>query len=696
MTSFRLPQGGRIDRAKPLDFTFDGKSMQGCAGDTLASALLASGRQLVGRSFKYHRPRGILTTGAAEPNALVTVGTGGRTEPNTRATTQELYQGLEARSQNRWPSLDFDIGAVNGLLSPFLSAGFYYKTFMWPAGFWEKIYEPLIRKAAGLGRAAYEKDPDTYEKSWGHCDLLVIGAGPTGLAAALTAGRAGARVILVDEGFELGGSLLHETASIGEKTAGELTQNILAELGSLPNVSLLPRTTIFGWYDSNVYGAVERIQKHLGTINANRPVERLWRFAAKHAILATGAEERPLVFGGNDIPGTMLAGAMRSYLNRQAIAPGKRTVIFTNGPTGYQTAADLEAKGLEVAAIIDSRKDAPTAWCGTARVIAGAVVSDAHGGKLVSGVTVSKSGASEQIAADALAMSGGWSPVIHLACHRGAKPQWSQAKSAFLAPHEQDGLTIAGSAAGIWGLRACLGDGGVKAQTILGRLGFSHAAPAFTVERDEHSDGKPLWSVSGAKGKAFVDFQNDVHVKDIQLAVREGYGHVELAKRYTTSGMATDQGKLSNVNAIGILAEARGITPGDVGTTTFRPFYTPVSFGALTGASSRQTFSAGAQVAFAQLGLEERRDLRRDWPLVPFRLVSARRRKNMAGKRRQGGLERQAKCRALRCFDPGQDRDRRQGCGRVSQPDLLQCLLEAACWQGTLWPDAARRRLHLR
>jgi heterotetrameric sarcosine oxidase alpha subunit len=589
LTSFRLPQGGRIDRSRPLDFTFDGKPMQGFSGDTLASALLASGRQLVGRSFKYHRPRGILTTGAAEPNALVTVGSGGRTDPNTRATMQELYQGLEARSQNRWPSLDFDIGAVNGLLSPFLSAGFYYKTFMWPAAFWEKVYEPLIRKAAGLGRAAYEKDPDSYEKCWGHCDLLVIGAGPAGLAAALTAGRAGARVILADEGFELGGSLLSETTMLGEKTAGKLAQEIIAELENLPNIRLLTRTTIFGWYDSNVFGAIERVQKHLGTIDTNRPVERLWRIAAKHAILATGAEERPLVFGGNDIPGVMLAGAMRSYLNRQAVAPGKRTVIFTNGPAGYRTAVDLEAKGLEVAAIIDSR-NAPTDWGGNARVIAGAIVSDAHGGKLVTGVTLSKNGASERIVADALAMSGGWSPIIHLACHRGAKPQWSDAKSAFLAPEEQDGLTIAGSAAGMESLRACLGDGAGKTHTILGRLGFSSTTPAFALEKDENSNGKPLWSVSGSKGKAFVDFQNDVHVKDLRLAVREGFGHVELAKRYTTNGMATDQGKLSNVNAIGILAEARSISPGDVGTTTFRPFYTPVSFGALTGAHHGKHF----------------------------------------------------------------------------------------------------------
>ncbi len=589
MTSFRLPQGGRIDRARPLDFFFDGKPMRGFAGDTLASALLASGRQLVGRSFKYHRPRGILTAGAAEPNALVTIGTGGRTEPNTRATTQELYRGLEARSQNRWPSLDFDIGAVNGLLSPFLGAGFYYKTFMWPAAFWEKIYEPLIRKAAGLGHAAYEKDPDSHEKSWAHCDLLVIGAGPTGFAAALTAGRAGARVILIDEGFELGGSLLSETTLIGEKTAGELTQNIISELEGLPNVRLMPRTTVFGWYDSNVFGAVERVQKHLGTIDTKQPIERLWRIAAKHAILATGAEERPLVFGGNDIPGVMLASAMRAYINRQAVAPGKRTVIFTNGPSGYQTAADLETNGLEVAAIVDSRINAPTAWAGKARVMTGSVVSDAHGGKLVTGVTASGNGLSERIAADALAMSGGWSPVIHLACHRGAKPQWSDAKSAFLAPEEQEGMTIAGSAAGMESLRTCLGDGAGKAATILERLGFSSIAPAFIPEKDNLSDVKALWSVPGS-GKAFVDFQNDVHLKDLQLAVREGYGHVELAKRYTTNGMATDQGKLSNVNAIGILAEARGLSPGDVGTTTFRPFYTPVSFGALTGAHRGKHF----------------------------------------------------------------------------------------------------------
>ncbi|MFT2213372.1 sarcosine oxidase subunit alpha family protein [Rhizobium giardinii] len=590
MSSFRLSKGGRIDRAKPLDFTFDGKPMQGFVGDTLASALLANGRQLVGRSFKYHRPRGILTAGAAEPNALVTIGEGGRTEANTRATLVELYSGLKAKSQNRWPSIDFDLGAVNGLLSPFLGAGFYYKTFMWPAAFWEKVYEPIIRKAAGLGRATYEPDPDSYEKCWAHCDLLVIGAGPAGLAAALTAGRAGARVILADEGFEPGGSLLTETAAIGEKAAADLLGETLAELASLSNVRIFSRTTVFGWYDGNVFGAVESVQKNTAAIDPNRPVERLWRLAARHAILASGAEERPLVFGGNDIPGVMMAGAMRSYLNRQAIAPGKNTVIFTNDESGYRTATDLEAAGLEVAAIVDSRAGAPSSWAGRAPVFPGAVVQDAKGGKALTGVTMIKGSSLETIKADALAMSGGWSPIIHLACHRGARPVWSDAKATFLAPETQDGLSIAGSAAGVGALEACLADGAEKAGNVLRSLGFSNAAAAFTPAVDTAIVAKPLWCVRGAKGKAFVDYQNDVHLKDLGLAVSEGYGHVELAKRYTTNGMATDQGKLSNVNAIGILAEARKVSPADVGTTTFRPFYTPISFGALTGASKGRHF----------------------------------------------------------------------------------------------------------
>ncbi|MQB45130.1 sarcosine oxidase subunit alpha family protein [Rhizobium sp. ICMP 5592] len=582
MTSYRLSAGGRIDRSKTISFTFDGKALSGHPGDTLASALLANGIQLVGRSFKYHRPRGILTAGAAEPNALVTTGTGGRTEANSRATMIDLYDGLIARSQNRWPSLNFDVGAVNGLLSPFLGAGFYYKTFMWPAAFWEKVYEPVIRKAAGLGRASYEADPDSYEKCWAHCDLLVIGAGPTGLAAALTAARAGARVLLADENFALGGSLLCE--------ANSALQGILDELATLPNVQLLPRTTVIGWYDDNVFGAVERVQKHVALPDPRRPVERLWRIIAKQAILATGAEERPLVFGGNDIPGVMMAGAMRSYLNRQAVAPGKRTVIFTTNQSGYRTAADLEAAGIEVAAIVDNRTAGSESWSGKAPVFGGGCIIDAHGGKQLRRVTIATASGMQEIEADALAMSGGWSPIIHLACHRGARPVWSDEKAAFLAPERQDGLLIAGSATGLATTEACLGDGARKAAEALEAIGFGKSAPAFVLAEEASATSIALWYVKGGKGKAFVDYQNDVNLKDLGLAVREGYGHVELAKRYTTNGMATDQGKLSNINAIGILAEARGVSPGEVGTTTFRPFYTPVSFGALTGASRGKHF----------------------------------------------------------------------------------------------------------
>lgn len=577
MTSWRLPRGGEVERSAPLDFTFDGARLSGLKGDTLASALLANGRMLMGRGFKHHRPRGVLTAGSAEPNALMTIGRGGRTEPNTRATVQELYDGLEAASQNRWPSLEHDVGALNGLLSPFLGAGFYYKTFMWPRSFWEKVYEPLIRRAAGLGRASYDPDPDRYGKSWAHCDLLVIGAGPAGLAAALAAGRAGARVVLADEGARLGGSLLAETARIGGEAAPAFAARLAAELAALPNVRILARTTVFGWYDSGVFGAVERVQKHVAVPDPSRPAERLWRIAARAAILAPGAEERPLVFGGNDRPGVMMAGAMRAYLNRWAVAPGKRAAIFANTDAAYALAADLEAAGVGVAAIVDPRPEGGP-WRGAAPVLAGAVVTGTRGGKAITGITVRRGGREERIAVDALAMSGGFNPVIGLACHRGARPAWSEAHGAFLAP-EVEGLTPAGAAAGVAGLADCLADGARAAA----RLGWGGLDLPVVEGAPGTGQGAPLWAVPAPRGKAYVDFQNDVKLDDLRLATAEGYGHVELAKRYTTNGMATDQGRTSNVNAIGILAQARGLTLAAVGTTTFRPFYTPVSFGALAG-----------------------------------------------------------------------------------------------------------------
>ena len=586
MTAYRLTTGGLVDRSAPLDFRFDHRNLTGFSGDTLASALLANDQLLVGRSFKYHRPRGIVTAGASEPNALVTIGKGAGSDPNTKATVTELYSGLDARSQNRFPSLKYDFGAMNGLLSPFLGAGFYYKTFMWPAAFWEKVYEPIIRRAAGLGRAVLERDPDNYEKCWAHCDLLVAGSGPTGLMAALTAGRAGLRVILADEDFRLGGSLLGDTTRIDGVSAPDFAETALAELRSLPNVTIMARTTVFGWYDDNVFGAVERVQKHVAVPQAKLPVERLWRIVARRALMATGAEERPLVFGGNDRPGVMMAGAMRTYANRFGVAGGKSVAIFTNGSAGYRAASDLAVHGVEIAAIIDSRADAADLAPDGVRVIRSASVIDTKGRQRVSGLVIERSGFEETIACDAIGMSGGWNPVIHLACQRGGKAVWSAQLQTFLAPDVGGGLVAAGSAAGRYSLADCLKDGAHKAAAIATDLGFSVAAAALpTVEGEIDPSFTALWYAPGARGKAFVDFQNDVHVKDIGLALREGFGHVEHGKRYTTNGMATDQGKLSGINATGLLAAMQGISPADVGTTTFRPFYTPVAFGALAGSS---------------------------------------------------------------------------------------------------------------
>jgi len=579
MAGFRLGKGGLIDRSSTLNFTFDGKGFAGHDGDTLASALIANGVHLMGRSFKYHRPRGVIAAGAAEPNALVELREGGRQEANTRATVIELYDGLVAKSQNRWPSLNFDIGAINSLASSIFVAGFYYKTFMWPKSFWEKIYEPMIRRAAGLGSATHAADPDKYEKSYGHCDLLVIGSGPAGLMAALTAGRAGARVILLDEGSRLGGSLLSENEEIGGKSGYDWARDVIAELASLANVTLMPRTTAFGAYDGNVFGALERVNDHVLEPSPYEPRQRYWKIMAKRAVLAAGAEERPIVFGGNDVPGVMLASAMRTFANRYATATGKAAVVFTSNDSGYRTARDLKAKGVHVEVIVDSRNDASADAAGIP-VLKGRTVADVTSGKIVTGIELSDH---TSIACDTVAMSGGWSPVVNLMCHKGAKPIWNDKLQAFLPPNTGADLVAAGAANGSMLLSEALREGAETAAKAVSDLGFKTKTASLPKCRDEAFTAQPLWWVKESHGKAFVDYQNDVTPKDLPLAAREGYSSIELAKRYTTAGMATDQGKLGNVNAIAILAEAAGKSIAEIGTTTFRPFYTPVAFAAFAG-----------------------------------------------------------------------------------------------------------------
>jgi methylglutamate dehydrogenase subunit C len=594
----RLPAGGRINRARPIGFTFDGRAMTGFAGDTLASALVASGVRLVGRSFKYHRPRGILTAGSEEPNALVELRSGARREPNTRATTVELFDGLDARSQNRWPSLGFDLMSVTGLAGGILSAGFYYKTFMWPAALWEKLYEPLIRRAAGLGRAAGVEDPDHYEKAHAHCDVLVIGAGPAGLMAALTAGRSGARVILADEDFVLGGRLLAERHEIDGKDAAEWLGAVEDELATLPNVRIMRRTTVFGVYDGGTYGAIERVNDHISVPPPFEARQRSWRIYAKRSVLAAGALERPLVFANNDRPGVILAGAARTYINRFAATPGQRLVVFTSGDDGWRTAVDATGAGVTVEAVIDSRADASPALAadlataGT-RILLGGVVTRVLGAPLIQAIEVREaSGRIATIQCDALAMSGGWSPTVHLTSHLGGKPAWSEPLAAFVPGTLPPGMSVAGAANGAMTLAAGFAGGRDAGARAARDTGHNSPASALPKAEDEPASTSALWHVTGGRGLAFVDFQNDVTTKDISLASREGYRSVELLKRYTTLGMATDQGKTSNVNGLAILAAQQGRPVDAVGSTLNRPPYTPVAIGALAGHHRGKEFRA--------------------------------------------------------------------------------------------------------
>jgi sarcosine oxidase, subunit alpha len=615
---FRTPSGGRIDRAQRLRFQFDGQAYEGFAGDTLASALLANGVHLTGRSFKYHRPRGILAAGSEEPNALVTIRRdAARETPNLRATQVELYEGLSAESQNRWPSLQRDFGRINDVLSAFFPAGFYYKTFMWPRKAWKALYEPIIRRAAGLGRAPAHADPDRYAQRYAHCDVLVVGAGPAGLAAALAAADSGARVILCDETAEFGGSLLADPAArIDGQDALAWVRQSVASLGNNKRVTLLERTTAFGYFPHNLIGLSERLTDHLASPPRGRPRERLWQVRARSVVLAAGAIERALVFPGNDRPGILLAGAAQAYLNRYGVRVGGRAVIVTSADDAYQCALDLHAAGVEIIAIADLRAAAPGALPDAARragieVIAAATVLGTEGNLRVSAITLGTVQGDEvqtgrRIECDTVLMSGGFTPSVHLFSQSRGKLQWDEGLKAFVPGTSAERERSAGACRGTYDLADALADGAAAGAAAAGAaagaaaaVGSAAGAPSrsgrdFAVEAPKRSSAPFLGALPqgnpGAGDKAFVDWQHDVTTRDLALATREGFQSIEHVKRYTTTGMATDQGKTSNLNAMAIVAKCLDVSIPQVGLTTFRMPYTPVTFGSLAGISRGDLF----------------------------------------------------------------------------------------------------------
>jgi sarcosine oxidase subunit alpha len=600
MGGYRLPRGGsRIDRARSLRFSFDGGDVRGYAGDTVAAALLAAGRVLVGRSFKYHRPRGVFTAGAEEPNALVTLGSGADSEPNAKATIVEASERLVVRSQNAWPSLAMDANAVNGAFGPLLGAGFYYKTFMGPfRGAW-MLYEPLIRRAAGLGRASFEPDAARYETANDFCDLVVVGGGPAGLSAALAAGKAGARVILCDDNPVLGGNLDLEEA-IGGREIAEWLFDAITALQAMRNVRVLTRTSVYGYYDDNILGAVETIAPADGGTARTRQRHR--RIQARQVILATGALERPFVFPGNDTPGVMLCSAGLAYARRFGVAVGREVVVFTNNDGGWTHAAALSRAGVSVRAVIDPRPKAPSragahlADAGT-EFLAGHVVTAARGGTALKSVRVQAydaaggrlSTAARDLACDALLVSAGWNPLVHLASQAGGPPVHDEALAAFVPGEPREAWVAVGAMRGVLGPDAAAQQGGKAGLAAAQALGFD-VNDASVAEPDGHDEAArrdgflPLFEIP-AEGKAFVDLQNDVTSADLRLAKREGFESVEHLKRYTTLGMGADQGKTSNLNGLDILARERGLPVPAVGTTRFRAPYNPISLGALAGRS---------------------------------------------------------------------------------------------------------------
>jgi len=607
----RLASGGRIDHNKPLNFTYNEKAYVGYQGDTVASALLANGVDIVGRSFKYSRPRGIMAAGAEEPNALLQLGATEATQtPNVRATQQDLFEGLVAGSTNGWPSPENDAMSIVGKIGArFMPPGFYYKTFMFPSSMWE-TYEKFIRKAAGFGRSSLESDVDIYENINQHADVLIVGAGPTGLSAALAAAKSGARIILADEQSEMGGSLLDSPALIDNKPAAQWAADAIAELRTHDNVILLPRSTVNGYHDHNFLTIHERCTDHLSDQAANGQIrQRMHRVRAKWVVLATGCHERPLVFGNNDLPGIMLASAVSTYIRRYAVAPGKKLILMTTNDAAYQTAFDWADVGREVVAIVDTRAN-PTGACVAIakerglKVITGSAMIEAKGDRRVIGGLIAEINAAgdevtgdfEAYQADIVASSGGWSPAVHLSCHTGSRPVWSDEAIGFVPGPTIQKQLVAGAINGSFALDACLKEGTDQGLAAARNAGFDVAdcvAPTTATVSEDTAMALfhiPHTQSTSRAPKQFVDFQNDVTASAIELATREGFESIEHVKRYTAMGFGTDQGKTGNINGMAIAAKSLNQTIPETGTTIFRPNYTPVSFGAIAGRNVEELF----------------------------------------------------------------------------------------------------------
>ncbi len=602
MRSFRLDKTGRLGKARRIEFSFDGNSYAGREGDTLASALLANGIHLTGRSFKYHRPRGILGSGPEEPNALMEIARdAARRQPNIRATMQPLYDGLKATSQNRWPSLDFDIGGVNGVLSRFLTAGFYYKTFMWPKSFWHKVYEPNIRAAAGLGRAPEIEDPERYANRYLHVDVVVAGGGPAGLAAALAAGETGASVLIADENLTFGGWLkVERDTTIDGKSAMAWVADAVARLETMDNVRVMPRTTVFGYHNHNMLSLAEQITEHLPNPDPALPRERLWQVRAQKVVLATGCIERPLVFPDNDRPGIMLAGAGRLYLNHYGVTPGRRVAVFTAHDAAYAAAIDLVQSGVDVPVIVDLRAEPEPSLATAARragieVLAGYGVKTVTGTRRITGFTVEdlRTGQDNRsFACDALLMSAGFTPSVHLFSQSRGTLAFDPALYSYVPGKPVQECESVGACAGQFDLAATIAEASLSGARAGGDKAFEATSP--TIAHASLSGGGMAGATPaagpGKSVKAFVDYQNDVTARDIRLAIAEGFTSVEHIKRFTTNGMATDQGKLSNIHGIGVAAEALAKPMPDVGLTTFRAPFTPVTFGTIAGHGRAELF----------------------------------------------------------------------------------------------------------